>query len=129
MSNFDAYENNADNETAHEFNVAQTHSATRYDPTNNRKLKTKAVFTLLERPQFNPGGANIFSIQNYGTPPFLPIGASILVRNMPRVFEGAIQASVQGDVNVTAGGFIPGQIVGQPLYDPQSNTIGGLDFE
>lgn len=123
----DPFGSNVDNAEAFEFG-ARNNASGRWDPTHNKKLTTPHVATYIKKHQPNPGGAAVFAYSTYGTPPFLPIGSSIMVQRMPKPCEPAVPFSIHGDVNTQLGGLITGNNYSQPLYDPATNTYGGIDL-
>ena len=127
MSYDDPFGNQFDNADTPEFDHSTRNSGLFFDPTQNYKLTTADIINFVQRPQLNPGGANIYAIATYGTPPFNPIGAAFMVRNMPHPEEPAFSYYNMGDVTTQLGGLVSGTNYSQPLYDPATDTFGGLD--
>ncbi len=124
----DPYENNYGNAEAFEFDHGQLHHETRFNPTNNYKKEVDVLHAHIQTAQPNPGGANVYALATYGTPPFNIIGNAYFVRRMPYPCEPALQATINGDVNTQLGGLIAGQNISQPLYDEATDTYGGYNL-
>lgn len=123
---YDEFAQNADNEAAYEPDEQLRHH-NRRDPTNMRRPPVTAPATFIEKAQPNPGGARIFALSTYGTPPFNPIGSSYMVQRMPHPEEPAPQYINHTAVPTQLGGLIAGSNLSQPLYDGATDTIGGFD--
>lgn len=115
-----------DADEAYDFDHSAMDKNRRWNPTNSGKLTTKNVVSFIQKAQPNPGGAAIFALATYGVPPFNPIGAAYMVRHMPAPLEGAVPYTLQDSVLTGLGGLQAGQNISQPLYDAQSNTVGGV---
>lgn len=92
------------------------------DPTHN--LHSAYVERYANTLQPDPG-AMAYARETYGLPDFTPIGAGIANRHIVNVIQPPVLTAVHAVLLTGIGGPIAGQMILQPLVNPQDDVFGG----
>ena len=89
-----------------------------------RMGQPSAPFHWKQTPIVDAQGIYNYAFDTLGLVEQYPIGAGKECLVMPKVFQTPLFAFA-GVVDVGLGGLVAGDILSQPLFDPQTGTYGG----
>lgn len=90
---------------------------------------TEGIFRWVRKQLPSPGAQN-YAFETLGLPEFSPYGAGIVPTRFFKILEGNVVFQNQPAVLTNGlGGLVTGNIYLSPLYDPSTNTFGGVPIQ
>lgn len=81
------------------------------------------------RKQMPTPGANAYALESFGLVEFDPVNTGIIPKFFFRQLQGnVVRQDSQAVVTSGLGGLVTGSIRLTPLYDPATNTFGGVSI-
>lgn len=107
----------AEHSTSHRFN-------------NPKRFQALDRFYHWARKRLPSPGVQNYAFESLGLPEFNPIGPSVAARSIIRTLAGPQQYLPASAIPIAGiGGLAAGQVILQALYDPNTNSYGGVPLE